>query len=230
MATISVLVNARTKSTRMPRKLVRPFADTTLIEIALEKLNEMDFFAHRYYGVAEEELKVIGRKYENIELLERKPEAVEPGYNKHEIIYEHYGWVDSDYIFWLNPCHPLLSVETVRKAVELVLETKHNSYTSVNETKDWIFDDMGQQITNTNSSVLSTNHSQKYFKVAHSFHVIRKEYFLATKQYWTLTKNDPYLIEIPEIEKTDVDTPFEFEIAEIIYQRIKEGGRENKLS
>ncbi|NJM31809.1 MAG: hypothetical protein HC848_01625 [Limnobacter sp.] len=43
MKTISVLVNARTKSTRMPRKLILPFAGTTLVDITLEKLDRMNF-------------------------------------------------------------------------------------------------------------------------------------------------------------------------------------------
>ncbi|MBT3350999.1 MAG: hypothetical protein HOC91_09420 [Nitrospinaceae bacterium] len=219
MVTVSVLINARTKSTRVPRKLVRTFAGTTLIEIALEKIDKMDFFAHRYYGVAEEELIVKKDKFTNVELLKRKPESVEPGYNKHEVIYEHYRKIESDYIFWLNPCHPLLTIDTVKRAAEYVLETEHNSYTSMMATTDWIFDEDGIPLTNLTPNVVSTHHTKKYYKVAHSFHVFKKAYFLKTDQFWTFSQNDPCRIEVPENECLDVDTPFEFETAEAVYIR-----------
>lgn len=221
MTTVSVLINARTKSSRLPRKLVLPFASTTLIDVALDKLDRMDFFAHRYFAVAEPELREKAVGYRNIEILDRDPDAVLPGYNDHRKVFAHYARVESDYIMWLNPCHPLLSLDTLRRAVDHVLATEHNSYTSVISTTDWIFDEQGNPLTNTHATMLSTAHSQKFFKVAHAFHVIRKDFFLKDYQYWTLTQNDPALIEIPEEESYDVNTAMEFEIAEAAYQRAK---------
>ena len=219
MATISVLINARTTSSRLPRKLVLPFAGTTLIDIALQKLDRMSFFAHRYFAVAEAELKVKATAYKNIEILERDPDAIRPGYNDHRKVFAHYECIESDYILWLNPCHPLLSADTLQKAVHHVLETSYNSYTSVVPTTDWIFNDSGEPVTNTQASMLSTAHSPSYFKVAHAFHVIKKSFFLKDYQYWTLTKNDPALISIPVEESYDVNDEMEFHIAEAAYIR-----------
>jgi CMP-N-acetylneuraminic acid synthetase len=221
MTTISVLVNARTKSSRLPRKLLLPFAGTTLVDLTLEKLDRMDFFAHRYFGVAEPELRERAVRYRNIEILDRAADAVNPGYNDHRKVYAHYALVESDYMMWLNPCHPLLSLDTLRRAVDHVLATRHNSYTSVIPTTDWIFDQDGVPITNTQASMLSTAHSRKYYKVAHAFHVINKAFFLKDYQYWTLTRNDPALVEIPEEESYDVNTPLEFDVAEAAYLRAK---------
>ena len=219
MTTISVLINARMQSTRLPRKLLLPFGGTTLIDIALEKVNRLDFFSHRYFAVAEDELKERITNYPNVELLERSPDAVKPGYNDHRKVFAHYKMIDSDYIFWLNSCSPLLSIDTIKKAVEFVMETKHNSYTSVIPTTDWIFDQDGNPVTNTQAGMLSTNHSRKFYKVAHAFHVINKSFFMEHFQYWTLTKNDPCLIVIPEQESFDVNTSMEFQVAEAAYRQ-----------
>lgn len=218
MNTLSILINARLQSTRLPRKLLLPFAGTTLVDIALEKLDKMDFVGHRYFAVAEDELKQRVKRYGNIELLERRPESVKPGYGDHRVIYEHYARCDSDYIMWFNPCSPLLSVETVSKVVDYVLSSNHNSYTSVVPTTDWIFDSEGNAVTNRNASVVSTGHSQKFYRVAHAFHVFNKEFFLKDYQCWTLKKNDPHLVEIPEEESYDVNTSLEFEVAEAAYR------------
>jgi len=214
---ISVLINARTTSSRLPRKLVLPFAGTTLIDIALERLNRMDFFEHCYFGVAEDELRKRAAKYPNIEILDRDPEAIKPGYNDHRKVFAHYARVDSDYIMWLNACHPLIGIDTLKRAVDHVTATCHNSYTSVIPTTDWIFNADGEPLTNTNASMLSSAHSNKFYKVAHAFHVINKKFFLKNFQYWTLTRNDPALIEIPVQESYDVNDAMEFQIAEAAY-------------
>lgn len=219
MPTISILVNARTGSTRLPRKLVRPFAGTTLVDIALEKLDRMDFFAHRYFAAAEDELKDRVHAHRNVELLERDADAVRPGYNDHRKVFAHYERVMSDYIFWLNPCHALLSIESVRRAADQVTATGFNSYTSVIPTTDWIFNQAGEPVTNTQAAMLSSAHSPKFYKVAHAFHVINKEFFLKAYQYWTLTKNDPALIEIPVGESADVNDEVEFTVAEALYRQ-----------
>jgi CMP-N-acetylneuraminic acid synthetase len=221
MTTISVLVNARTQSSRLPRKLLQPFAGTTLIDIALEKLDRMDFFAHRYLGVAEDELKARAGGLRNIEILERDANAVAPGYNDHRKVYAHYARIESDYIFWLNACHPLIGIDTLRRAHDHVLETGHNSYTSVVPTTDWIFDAAGNPVTNTRPSMLSTAHSPTFYRVAHAFHVFRKDFFLKDYVPWTLTPGDPALFEIPQEESYDVNDQLEFDVAEAAYKRKK---------
>lgn len=217
--TIAALINARTTSSRLPMKLVLPFAKTTLIDIALGKLNAMDFFTRRYFGVAEKELRDHAAKMANIEVLDRDPGSVMPGYNDHRKIFAHYERIEADYIMWINPCHPLLSAATLRHACTQVIATRHNSYTSVIPTVDWIFDESGEPITCRQPTILSTAHSAKYYKVAHAFHVIRKEFFLCEYQYWTMTRNDPALIEIPAGESYDVNDEMEFNVAEAAYER-----------
>jgi spore coat polysaccharide biosynthesis protein SpsF len=219
MKTISVVINARLKSSRLPRKLLRPFGGTTLIEIALEKINKMDFFKHRYLAAAEDELQQFVSKHQNVELLKRTPESVLPGYGDHKVIYAHYEKIDSDYIFWLNPCHPLLSIETVEKAYQIFIESDFNSYTSVVQTSEWLFDKKGNPITNKDGTMLSTAHSNKFFKATHSFHIFNKGFFLENYQVWTKTKNDPHLIEITEEENFDADTPVQFETAEAVFSK-----------
>ena len=221
MVTISALINARTTSSRLPRKLVLPFSNSTLIDIALKKLNGLDFFDNLYFGAAEDELIDKALPLRNIQILRRDPAAIKPGYNSHSVVFAHYKLVQSDYIMWINPCHPLLSYSTLRTAVQRVKESQHNSYTSVVPTTDWIFTDSGTPVTNTSSTTLSSGHSESYYKVAHAFHVIRKEFFLQNYQYWSLGLNDPSLITIPEEENFDVNTPLEFSIAESAYRLFK---------
>ena len=224
MKTVGIVINGRLGSTRCPRKLIRPFDGTTLFEIAMKKLSLLSSRVNVYTGIAEQELIEVAERYPNVEILHREMDAVLPGYGDHKKIYAHYENIKDDYIMWLNPCHPLISEKTIMSAINDACFSQRNSYTSVVETNDWIFNEDGTPLTNTQSKMLSTDHSKKHFKVAHAFHIINKAFFLKEFQIWTLTQNDPALIEIPAEENFDVNTELEFSIAEMAYSKFKTEG------
>jgi CMP-N,N'-diacetyllegionaminic acid synthase len=217
MKTASVVINARLSSTRIPRKLLRPFAGSTLIEIALEKLNRMDFFEHRFLAVADDELIELGNNYDNVEILKRSPDAVKKGVNPQHITFKHYLSVPSDYIFVFNPCLPCIKVETIHKVFDEFMATDYPSYTAAVKTGDWIFDNDGNALTNSDPRNVTTNKNESFYKGAHAFHIINKAFFNENGFLWTFEKNDPHLIEIPEEEAVDVDKPIEFDLAEMYY-------------
>ena len=219
--TIAALINARLLSSRLPNKLILPFAGRTLIDVALEKLAAADFFAVRYLAAAEDELLRRVHDHRNIVPLVRDPKAVQPGYNGNENVFAHCRAITTDYIFWLNPCSPLLSVDTMRSACDYVRQTHFNSYTSVVETHDWIFDDAGLPVTNRQPTMLSTAHSPKFYRVAHAFHIYNTAFFLKSFVPWTFTRHDPELVRIPDEESFDVNTPVEFAVAEQAYTRAR---------
>jgi CMP-N-acetylneuraminic acid synthetase len=198
---------------------VRPFAGTSLIEIALAKLDRMDFFDHRYLAVAEEELKGLARRYPNVEVLHRDSAAVKQGVNPQTVTFKHYLDIPSDYVFAFNPCLPNVSIETIRKAYDYVQSTDHLSYMAAMQTGDWIFDADGNPLTNTDPGNATTNKNRTFFKATHAFYVVSKKRFADQGLLWTLTRNDPHLIPMPEHETVDVDTETEFRVAEAYWMQ-----------
>ena len=62
---ICVLVQARLGSQRVPGKMLRPFANTTLVDILLKKLTQSSIIPKNniYFSVYEEKLKQVAQKY-----------------------------------------------------------------------------------------------------------------------------------------------------------------------
>ena len=219
MKSVSVVTNARLQSTRVPQKMMRPFAGKTLLEVALEKLDKMDFFEHRFLAVAEGELMDYAKPFKNVELLKRKLDAVKPGVNPQHVTFAHYCDVPSDYIFVFNPCLPFVTIGTIKKAFDYFQENDYPSYTSVVKTGDWVFDSQGNPVTNTNPQNLTTNKDVQFYKAAHAFHIVSKEFFATKGYHWEFTANDPHMVEIPDDQCVDVDTEIEFDLAEALYMR-----------
>ena len=72
MKELSILINARTQSSRLKNKMIRPFGDTCLLRLALEKLNKLSFAKHRFLCIAEKELLEYADGLSNIEIIWRK--------------------------------------------------------------------------------------------------------------------------------------------------------------
>ena len=183
----------------------------------------MDFFEKRYLAVAEEEFKKLLVSFPNISLLSRDRKAVIKGVNPLTTTFAHYLNVESDYIFVFNPCLPFISIETIKKAFDYFQETNFKSYTAVIETGDWIFDNNGNPLTNTDPKNATTNKNMTFYKACHAFHIVNKNRFKEEKVLWDFNINDPHLFKINEKEAIDIDTIQEFKLAELLYKKNKLG-------
>lgn len=220
MHSLSIVINARLKSTRVPNKLLRPFSNSTLFEIALEKISKIEFVDFIFVGIADDELISIAENYPKIKILKRDLESVRKGTHKQTLTFKHYFQIPTDFIMTVNPCQPLLSLESIKKGVDFFHNTEYNSYTSCIKIADWIFDEKGEPLTNRNKNNLTTNNLD-YYKGSHSFHIINKKFFQKNQYMWNFKSNDPALIEIENpIETLDVDTENEFEFTEFMYNKL----------
>ncbi|MCF8176977.1 MAG: hypothetical protein K9J74_00565 [Sulfuritalea sp.] len=201
--------------------MVRSYCGTDLLEIALEKLDGLDFFTHRYLAVAEDELAQKAAKYPNVEVLRRKPEAVAPGPHHPLTTFEHYTRVPTEYFFVINPCAAFLSSATIRRAFDVFQQTDYRSYIAVEQTRDWLFSASGEALTHKNAAGFQNTSDGDYFlRATHAFYIANRDYFASHDgQLWTLHKDDPHLIPMPSEEAVDVDTDLEFEISEYLYSR-----------
>ena len=219
MKSVCAVVNARLDTTGLPRKLVRPFAGTTLLEVALDKLNRMDFFASRYVAITDDELKPVVSRFENLGILDWKPAPLQQGRMASKETFAYYLSVPSEYIFVLEPSFPFLTAKTVQHAVEIFRTTDFPSYISGVESRDWIFDREGNALTNSDPRNVTTNVGRLFYKAVDAFRFIQRDFFRRHGCFWSLRQNDPHVIPIPEAEAVQVRNEIEFMYAEFCYTR-----------
>ena len=219
MKQVSAIVNARLSSSRMRNKMIRPFCGTDLLEIALEKLDKLDYFSHRFLAVAENELMEKAKKYKNVKILKRKKESVAPGPHLPLVTFEHYTRVPTEYFFVMNSCSVFLTLYTIKSAYDIFQQTNYRAYMSSVETRDWIFDQDGKPITHTDPDAYqNTSNGRIFFRATHAFYIANRDYFSQNNgKLWNLKINDPYLIPMPIEESLDIDSDFDFEISQSLY-------------
>ena len=219
MKTIAGIIHARKDSTRCPNKHLRPLGDTTLIDVALDKLSKLEL-DEKYLAVYDQELK--DKVIDGVKILHREYESVAPGNAPHNIMYKHLENVESDYIVNLNPCQPFLKVEELQQVITLFKYSKYDSMITAKVERNFYWDDDKNPINFEPNDRLSTTTGPWINAATHSLVIYKKQYMLDNWELFSNTKYDPYpfVVNWSDKELLDVDTEIDFKIVESYYGKL----------
>ena len=219
MKTIAGIIHARKESTRCPNKHLRPLGDTTLIDVALDKLSKLEL-DEKYLAVYDQELK--DKVIDGVKILHRKYESVAPGNAPHNVMYKHLENVESDYIVNLNPCQPFLKVEELQQVITLFKYSKYDSMITAKVERNFYWDDDKNPINFEPNDRLSTTTGPWINAATHSLVIYKKQYMLDNWELFSNTKYDPYpfVVNWSDKELLDVDTEIDFKIVESYYGKL----------
>ena len=216
MKTIAGIIHARKDSTRCPNKHLRPLGDTTLIDIALDKLSKLEL-DEKYLAVYDQELK--DKVIDGVKILHREYESVAPGNAPHNIMYKHLENVKSDYIVNLNPCQPFLEVDKLQQIITLFKYSNFDSMITAKRERNFYWDDDKNPINFKPNDRLSTTTGPWIDVATHSLVIYKKQYMLDNWELFPNIKDNPYpfVIDWSEKELLDVDTEIDFKLVESYY-------------
>ena len=216
MKTIAGIIHARKDSTRCPNKHLRPLGNTTLIDVALDKLSKLDL-DEKYLAVYDQELK--DKVIDGVKILHREYESVAPGNAPHNVMYKHLENVESDYIVNLNPCQPFLKVDKLQQIITLFKYSNFDSMITAKQERNFYWDDDKNPINFKPNDRLSTTTGPWINVATHSLVIYKKQYMLENWELFPNTKHNPYpfVIDWSEKELLDVDTETDFKIVESYY-------------
>ena len=219
MKTIAGIIHARKDSTRCPNKHLRPLGNTTLIDIALEKLSKLEI-NEKYLAFYDQELK--DKVIDGVKILHREYDSVAPGNAPHNIMYRHLENVESDYIVNINPCQPFLKIEELQQVITLFKYSKFESMITVEEERNFFWDEDKNPINFKPNDRLSTTTGPWIYSATHSLVIYKKQYMLDNWELFPNTKHNPYpfVVDWSEKELLDVDTETDFEIVKHYYGKL----------
>lgn len=226
---ILFIVSARLNSQRVPKKMVRNFGDTTLIDICFKKLLKSTIIPKKniYASLYEDELKEIAKKYD-INIFNRSYNSANND-NSLQSIYEWHDKLNYKYVILINSCQPFLTTETIDNFVNKFINIENDGLFGVIKKKNYFWNKEGIMVTPwpKDQTILNTKAVEVTYEAAHSLYAskidsIKNNIFMGTFQ----KKNDPVLFEMEEFECFDIDYEWEFKLAESYY---KENLIKNKI-
>ena len=217
---ILFIVEARLHSSRMHQKMIRPFADTTLLDLILSKLKSIDLIPKEnlYLSAYEDEIKQIGIKH-NVNIYQRSHKSANA--EDLQTVKEWHDKLPFKYVIAINPCTPLIKPQTIKSFIESFISSKHEGAFSVFEKQTYYWDKNGKMITNwpKDQRMFNTKFVEPIYEAAHVLYaskldIIKKGYYITDK-----TPVEPNLFVMNELEAFDIDYDWQFETAEQIYKQ-----------
>jgi CMP-N-acetylneuraminic acid synthetase len=133
---IALLVHGRKDVGPVRNALLRPFASSSLYEIALEKLSNLDAPCRKLVAVGDRELKQAAAQFSGLTLL-RQDAADAPG------AANEFGYLAKAPESWflvINPLYPLVTGEAWWEAVESFLADEPHVWASAGRVEGIFFD------------------------------------------------------------------------------------------
>lgn len=220
---ICFIIQARTQSTRVPNKMLKPFADSNLFEIAINKVLQSSIIPkdNFYLSIMDDELINIAKKY-NINYFIRSEESTQEPVTLQKAL-EWHDKLPFEYFVIVNACNPLLKIETIDNFTKKFLKTNSKGLFGVFEKKTFLFNNNGEMINrffgeDKYLATLETKFVETCYEAAHSLYAGSTEDISNGIYMGTFKESgNPDFFIMDEIECFDIDWPWQFEVAEKLY-------------
>jgi len=220
---ILVIVQARLSSQRCPQKMLKPFGNTTLMELCMEKILKSKVIPKEnfYVSVYEDELVNVANKY-GVNIFHRSEKSAK---SEGEELTELYEWHDKlpfKYAVLVSACNPFLTIETIDKFVEDYMQTESEGMFGVVARKNYFWDTDGKLLVKWPSTrdCLDTKVVGETLEAAHCLYAGSTERL--TNGVWMGDFRVPGDIQLytikNEFETLDIDYQWQFDMAAAIYE------------
>ena len=212
-ADVGVFSLGRTQSQRCPNKMLRPFADTTLTDIALEKLSRCG--APAFFAGHEDAFRAKCEQH-GVPFVKRDLRSAQIDGPIVDIL-SFLRAVEYRYVLLVSSCAPFLKVETIAGFLQECLRHDRQPAISVHvRRKHLLSQDRRALNFDLGAATLNTKTVSPVYELADALYFFDREYFLRRGTYWDWQA--VRLVEVPPNELIDIDTEEEFAFAQGLWK------------
>ena len=210
---VTAVVAVRKGSQRLPNKNIKPFGDTTLLDLKLQTLLKVSNIDEIIVNSDCDEMIEIGKSY-GVKTKKREEYFASSEASNSEF-HGHIGkTTDTDYIFLAPVCSPFISSEKHEEAINKFMNSECDSLTSTSLVKGHLWLD-GKPINYDLDNVPNSQDLPDIEMINYGITIVDKN---TMKIKSRVIGDTPDFIILNEYEGVDINTPFEFQTAEIIYK------------
>ena len=216
---LCVIVQSRLNSERVPRKMLKPFAGTTLFENVIDTIKKTKLGKKNFYvSVFEQELKDIASS-KGVKIFNRSEKSAESEAIRIGELFEWWNKLPFTYVIVVNGCCPFLKPETIDNFIETYLKSNSDGMFGVIEKRNFYWNKIGELITNwPNDEGLNTKRVEVTYEAAHCLYGSRLD--IIGKNMWMGDLNTIRIYPMNEFECFDIDHPWQFEMAEAMFKKM----------
>lgn len=217
--TIKALIHVRGGSQRVKNKNIRPFAQSSLLEIKINQLKRISCLDGIIVNTESEEMIEISKKLgaETVKRDEYYAGSTVPMNEVHINMAEHF---NADIVVCTPVTNPLIKDSTIENLINMFFEYR-NKYDSINSAyilKDFLWKD-GKPLNYNPQKLPKSQDLPEIIVPNFAVNVLSRETWLKNAY---VIGNNPYFEIISKEEAIDIDDEIDFKFAEFMYKNIQE--------
>ena len=216
MKKITAVIPVRKGSERVKNKNIKPFANSTLLDIKIKTLKQINIIDEIVVSSDCDFMLSVAKKY-NVKTHKRSEYYASSKANNSEFFRNLAESIEADYIMYSPVTCPLVSKETYFDCINTFQNEEVSNLVTVSPVKHhlWLDDKpLNYDIKNSPNSQDLPEINQITYGVS----IISKKDMV---EYGNVVNNSPTFKVLDEIESIDIDTEFDFMIAEYVYNRLE---------
>lgn len=211
-------------SERIPNKNIKIFSGHPLYHHIVKTSLKSTYLNKIYINTDSNLIKDdINKNFPQVVIIDR-PEFLRGDFvSMNKIIEYDLSQIDGDLFLQTHSTNPLLKSETIDSAINFFLKNR-NSYDSLFSVTRWqtrFYWQNGQPVNHNPTELLRTQDLPPLFEENSNFYIFTKKSFQDANQKRIGLK--PFLYEMDPLEAVDIDTDFNFKIAENIFTLKQQG-------
>ena len=214
---IVAIIPVRAGSQRVLNKSIRKFDDTNLLEHKIKQLKSIKDINKIILTTDSEEAKEIGIKYD-INIIDRTGYYASSECNNSDFfkyIAEQTN-IEDEYLIYTPVTSPFISNETICKVIDLFREkTEYDSVVPVDLIKHHMWMN-GKPLNYNPEKAPNTQDLPDIYALNYACSIISRKDQI---NYSNLCGKKPLFHQISQFESIDIDTMYDFEMAQILYKQ-----------
>lgn len=210
---ITALLPMKAHSARVPGKNFRALAGRPLFRWILDSLLEVEQIDAVVINTdARRELAAAGlEESPRVVIRDRKPEICGDDVSMNLVLADDVAAMPADLYLMTHTTNPFLSPASIRRAIERFDEGGVDSVFTVNRFQTRFYRADGSPVNHDPANLIPTQQLEPWFEENSCLYVFTAQSFAATK---ARIGSSPAMLEIPQWEAIDIDTPEDWAFAE----------------
>lgn len=218
---IVAVIPVKGASERVENKNRRPFHNTSLYELKLEQIKNVQEFSRIIVSSENKEILDIAKRG-GVEIHVRDPKYSTSTIPMSEVYSYIAAEIQGEHIAWVNVTNPLAEAHVYRKAIEeySVMDKKYDCLLSVYEVKDYLFYN-GKPVNFQPNPWPKSQDLKGVCAMSYVINILKRKDMV---RWGSCVGNNPYFFYLDKLTSTDVDFQEDFDFCEMIYRQRMSGG------
>ena len=215
MSNIIAVIPVRKGSERVRNKNIKPFANSSLLEIKIEQLKRVKNIDEIIVSSDCENMLDIATSM-GVSTHKREKYFASSVANNSEFFKNLAESLEGENILYSPVTCPLISLDTYQECLRKYKSEGLKNLVTVAPVKHHMWLD-GEPLNYEIEKSPNSQDLPDIYKITYGVCLIQKDLML---KYCNVVSSDPSFYVLDEIESTDIDTEFDFMVAEAVYQKI----------